>query len=294
MGPMMVTFNIGSHIPPHGHGHGHGKGSYAGKHDGNLGGGDDNKENRRSHRPPRASSSSAAASGGGVAFNANDFVLSKLPSSLPSSSLSSLSSLMGPPVGTPSFVGASALTKLNRKKTNKKVAGDASTTSSSSSSSNHHPHHSNLSGGSMGSGGAMLGGMSGGAYLHPSGLTPNLGALNLLNTSSTTGGGGMDHQRGYGSGHASVGIAGMSKHQSVEEKQPKKQWKKRSLAAAGTAVKVKLSNGAVDDPYYSTGLTPANNDSPPLDLTNGNTPLSEIGDLNMSSVFSPSLFASPR
>ena len=153
-------------------------------------------------------------------------------------------------------------------------------------------------------------GMSGGPYLHPSGLTPNLGALNLLNnttTTSATAGVGMERNGGYGSGtgSASMGIAGMQKPP-IGEKQAKRQWKKRSLApgvgaaagagaGAGTAVKVKLLDGSMDDPYYSTGLTPANYDSPPLDLTNGgNTPLSEIGDLNMSSVFSPSLFASPR
>ena len=142
--------------------------------------------------------------------------------------------------------------------------------------------------------------MSGGAYLHPSGLTPNLGALNLLNTTTTTGGARMEHPGGYGSGCANIGIAGMQKLQPTDNKLPKKQWKKRTVmgaaagASAGTAVKVKPLDGSVDDPYYSTGLTPANNDSPPLDLTNGNTPLSEIGDLNMSSVFSPSLFASPR
>ena len=45
--------------------------------------------------------------------------------------------------------------------------------------------------------------------------------------------------------------------------------------------------------YFPTGLTPACTDSPMIFSDNG-TPLSDIGDMSIYSVFSPSLFSSPR
>ena len=141
-------------------------------------------------------------------------------------------------MGTPSFVGASALTKLNRKKNSKNAAA------------------------------AGIGGMN---EMYPSGLTPTLGALHLLNSSS--------------SNNESMGMMSMG-HMDVQ----RMDGNGAGAAATTTATKIK---GEHNGQYYSTGLTPANNDSPfELSPNNDTTPFS--GDINMDSVFSPSLFASPR
>ena len=145
-------------------------------------------------------------------------------------------------MGTPSFVGASALTKLNRKKNSRTAAG--------------------------------MGGLN---EMYPSGLTPTLGALHLLNNSSSSNSESMGMMSSSSMGH--MDVQRLDHHQ-VD-----------THSATATATKIKGENASGQ--YYSTGLTPANNDSPfELSPNNDTTPFS--GDINMDSVFSPSLFASPR
>ena len=147
-------------------------------------------------------------------------------------------------MGTPSFVGASALTKLNRKKNSKNAAA------------------------------AGIGGLN---EMYPSGLT--LSALHLLNSSSNNDTMGMMTSM---TGHMDVQRMDNHHHHHIDG---------NGNAATTTATKIKGDNASGQ--YYSTGLTPANNDSPfELSPNNDTTPFS--GDINMDSVFSPSLFASPR
>ena len=222
---------------------------------------------------------------------------------------------MGPPVGTP-FLSASSLTKYQRKK--KANGGNGSgygamlpddTVTSLSLSQSHSLY--------AGNNHVMYGqlnahGGTGISSLYPSSLTPNVSSLSLLGM-GTDGVSPLDHlgyfssprpEDGGGSGSGMTpghqffmfGSAGRT---------PSSAPFSAGVSEVDTAERSRYERGSLPGPkggsyssgqrqdrhdYYRTGLTPATNDNEsPMKPSNSNTPLSDIGDISISSsVFSPS------
>ena len=222
---------------------------------------------------------------------------------------------MGPPVGTP-FLSASSLTKYQRKKKANggngsgygAVFSDDTNTSLPLSQShslyagNNHVMYGQLS---------THGGGSGISSFYPSSLTPNISSLSLLGMGADGvspqehlgyfgsprpedgGGSGSGMTPGhqffmFGSAGRTPSSAPFSAGVSEVDTAERSRYERGSLPGA----KGGSYSGRRQDrhDYYRTGLTPATNDNEsPMKPSNSNTPLSDIGDISISSsVFSPS------
>ena len=236
----------------------------------------------------------------------------------PSSSSSSFSnsyssSLMGPPVGTP-FLAASSLTKYQRKKKanggngsgSGAILPDESNTTLSLSQS-----HSLYAGSNQVVYG-QLNAQGGLSSFYPTSLTPNISSLNLLGM-GTEGVSPHDLMGYFGSPRPEDGGgsgSGMTPgHQffmfGSAGRTPSSAPFSAGVSEVDTAERSRYEGGSMSGPrfsnyssarrhdrhnYYRTGLTPVTNDNEsPLKPSNNNTPLSDIGDISISSsVFSPS------
>lgn len=243
--------------------------------------------------------------------------------SFPSSSFSHSfsSSLMGPPVGTPAFLSASSLTKYERKKRENGGNGGGSggghaghglPVEEAISSLMYSTMLYGLNGQSAHTGHTAHGhtthtghtsGLSSSFY--PSGLTPDLNNLHLPGIDGISPNDPSNffssprahtHNTGLTPGHQFFMFGSTSRTPSsapfsagVSEVDTADRRHKGVISGlkSGTYSSVRKHDR---HHYYRTGLTPATNDNEsPLKMSNDNTPLSDIGDISISSsVFSPS------